>query len=37
MMKEALEKITESGNGQDDHIPVWHNDEDMILALCGLK
>lgn len=37
MMKEALEKVTESGNEQDIDIPVWRGDEDMILSLCGLK
>jgi site-specific recombinase XerD len=32
MMKEALEKVTESGNEQSADIPVWHGDEDMILS-----
>lgn len=37
MMKEALEKIAESGNGPNTDIPIWQGDEDMILTLCGLK
>lgn len=37
MMREALEKVHETGNKQNCDIPLWQGDEDMILSLCGLK
>lgn len=37
MMKEALERVKVSENGQEVDNPVWHSNEDMILSLCGLK
>ena len=38
MMKAALEKI-DSGQGQQTSraVPIWQNNEEMILKLCGLK
>ncbi|TVY07203.1 tyrosine-type recombinase/integrase [Paenibacillus cremeus] len=35
MMKEALEKVSKSGMEQER--PIWQDNEDMILSLCGLK
>lgn len=37
MMREALEKVSESVNEPNTDIPLWQGDEDMILSLCGLK
>lgn len=35
IMRSALEKVNE--NGITTEKPVWENNEDMILRLCGLK
>lgn len=35
MMRSALEKANK--NGVSTEKPVWENNEDMILRLCGLK
>jgi integrase/recombinase XerD len=37
MMREALEKVSERGIEQICDNPIWLEDEDMILSLCGLK
>jgi len=38
MMRAALEKINK-GNGEQTskEVPVWEDNEEMILSLCGLK
>jgi len=36
MIKEALEKAAYQGNATSD-LPVWADNEDMILKICGLK
>jgi len=36
MIKEALEKAAYQGNATSE-LPIWADNEDMILKICGLK
>jgi len=36
MKRKALEKSDECRSGMTNIVPVWHNDENMILRLSGL-
>ena len=37
MIRDALEKAANYGDGVSTETPVWEGEEDMILKLCGLK
>jgi len=36
MLKTALEKVTKSAGVQDE-LPIWQDNEELILKLCGLE